>query len=144
MIKNERQYKITKKTLQKWQSTYKQLLAHRQPGIAKWVYEAQIESAKIQIQQLQVQLKDYDSLKSGRGKLKDLSVVNDISSLLVKWRIRNNLTQRQLAELVSMKEQQIQRYEETNYQSASLSTVTCIAQVLQSYGGHDYKTAASK
>jgi ribosome-binding protein aMBF1 (putative translation factor) len=131
MIKNEKQYKITRKALQGWQSTHEQLLQHRKPGTPKWVHDAQIESVKIQIRQLQAQLKEYESLKAGKGKLKDISVIDDISDLLLKWRIRNNLTHRELANLVDMKEQQIQRYEETNYQSASLSTITRVAHALQ-------------
>ena len=131
MIKNEKQYKITRKALQGWQSTHEQLLHYRKPGTPKWVHDAQIESVKIQIRQLQAQLKEYESLRAGKGKLKDISVVDDISDLLLKWRIRNKLTHRELANLVDMKEQQIQRYEETNYQSASLSTITRVAHALQ-------------
>jgi ribosome-binding protein aMBF1 (putative translation factor) len=144
MIKNEKQYKITRKALQGWQSTHEQLLHYRKPGTAKWVHDAQIESAKIQIRQLQAQMKEYESLKAGKGKLKDISVVDDISNLLLKWRIRNNLTHRDLANLVDMKEQQIQRYEETNYQSASLSTITRVAHALQFYKHQGHKVAASR
>ena len=98
MIKNEKQYKITRKALQGWQSTHEQLLHYRKPGTAKWVHDAQIESAKIQIRQLQAQ----------------------------------------------MKEQQIQRYEETNYQSASLSTITRVAHALQFYKHQGHRVAAPR
>lgn len=136
MIKNEKQYKITKKALEDWQTTYHESCKNAASGTPDWVHKAQIAGVKVQIRQLEQQLKEYEAIKSGKRKLPDLDMVNDISSLLVKWRIRCNLTQKELAGLVEMPEQQIQRYEETNYQSASLGTVTKVANVLRTYKGH--------
>lgn len=133
MIKNEKQYKTTKKLLAEWQANRALLLTRPVPNTPDWVYKAQLNSALAKIKQLERQLKEYEAIKSGKEQLPDLNVVNDISSLLVKWRIRCNLTQKDLARLVDMPEQQIQRYEETNYQSASLATVARVANVLRTY-----------
>ncbi|MHB8320387.1 MAG: helix-turn-helix domain-containing protein [Acidimicrobiales bacterium] len=47
--------------------------------------------------------------------------------LLVRARIRAGLSQRLLAERLGLKEQQIQRYESSDYASASLSRLRQVA-----------------
>jgi HTH-type transcriptional regulator / antitoxin HigA len=59
-----------------------------------------------------------------------LGVVNDLPELLVEERKRLGLTQRQLAEMLGIKEQQVQRYEATRYQSASLQRLGEVATAL--------------
>lgn len=44
--------------------------------------------------------------------------------MLIKGRIAAGLTQRQLADRLGLKEQQMQRYEATDYASASLARVS--------------------
>jgi len=52
-------------------------------------------------------------------------------TVLIRARIAQHLTQRQLAERVGVKEQQVQRYEATEYSSASLRRVLEIAAALK-------------
>ena len=49
---------------------------------------------------------------------------------LVRARIAAGLSQRELAERLGLKEQQVQRYEVTEYASASLSRVRAVVQAL--------------
>ncbi|MFN0055014.1 MAG: helix-turn-helix domain-containing protein [Planctomycetales bacterium] len=51
-------------------------------------------------------------------------------SALVKARIATGLSQRALAKRLGLKEQQIQRYEATDFQSASLSRLQEIVRAL--------------
>jgi ribosome-binding protein aMBF1 (putative translation factor) len=57
-------------------------------------------------------------------------VVESLPEMLVEERKRLDLTQRQLAEKLGIKEQQIQRYEATRYQSASLQRLGEVARAL--------------
>ncbi len=132
MIKNERQYQFTKKRLEDWEITLHQLQTEPAAKTPDWVLKAQIDGAKEEIRQLRSQLKEYEELKKGKKQLPDLSVVHSLPVLLVKYRIAHNWTQKELAEKLDMKEQQIQRYEETYYAGASLATLQKIAGVLQS------------
>ncbi|NJM48483.1 MAG: helix-turn-helix transcriptional regulator [Alkalinema sp. RU_4_3] len=59
-----------------------------------------------------------------------LGVVSDLPEILIEERKRLGLTQRQLAEKIGLKEQQIQRYEATRYQSASLQRLCEVAKGL--------------
>lgn len=130
MIKNERQYQFTTKRLDDWEITLHQLQTKPATNTADWVLKAQIDGAKEEIRQLKSQLKEYEDLKAGKKRLPDLSVVQSLPSWLVKYRIAHNWTQKELADKLDMKEQQIQRYEETNYAGASLATLQKIASVL--------------
>jgi transcriptional regulator with XRE-family HTH domain len=57
-------------------------------------------------------------------------VVESLPEMLIEERKRLNLTQRQLAEKLGIKEQQVQRYEATRYQSASLQRLGEVATAL--------------
>ena len=50
-------------------------------------------------------------------------MVSGILAMLIKARIARRMSQRDLAERIGLKEQQIQRYEATNYASVSLSQI---------------------
>ena len=133
MIKNERQYKITKKLLAEWETNH--YLLHSGP-LAKfpvWLHGAQRETVMREIKQLKAQLREYESVRSGRKKLFDISFVNQLPESLINWRIACNLTQKELARLLGLHEQQIQRYENTAYSGASLATISQIAKILQNY-----------
>ena len=56
--------------------------------------------------------------------------IDDLPVGLIRARIALRLTQKQLAERVGLKEQQIQRYEETDYVSASFSRLQEIIKAL--------------
>ena len=60
-----------------------------------------------------------------------LKLVADLPSILIKARIAQGLSQRDLAERVGVKEQQIQRYEATDYASANLARLKEVAAVFR-------------
>jgi ribosome-binding protein aMBF1 (putative translation factor) len=131
MIKNERQYKITKAKLEKWLKTLDQVRTLPQPGIAEWVVREQMLAVQEQVKQLQSELKEYEDTASGAKTLPDPSLVNDIPSLLISWRIARQLTQRQLAERAGINENLLQKYEAENYGCAAYNTIVRIARVLK-------------
>ncbi len=134
MIKNEKQYKITRKLLSQWEENYRLLRSKSCTDATQWVYKEQLHSAKEEIHQLKTQLKEYEAIKVGKRVLPDLKLVEGIPELLVKWRIARRLTQKELAEQLHMHENQIQRYENTDYAAASLATILEIAHVLRQSG----------
>ncbi len=126
MIKNERQYKITKSWLSKFKVSLKQVLNSEAKGDLLVMVEA--NAIKSQIDEFKRDIAQYDRLK--RRVRTPIKSVYRIGDMLVMARIMNGFTQKKLAALMKMKEQQIQRYEETEYQNASLSTVFAIATAL--------------
>lgn len=62
----------------------------------------------------------------------DVTSIERLPQNLIRARIASGLTQRELAARLGVKEQQIQRYEATNYASASLARVLEVARILGS------------
>ena len=68
----------------------------------------------------------------------ELSGVAELPTVLIKARIAQGLSQKDLAERLGLQEQQIQRYEATEYASASL---TRIKEVVSALGAATNKPA---
>ncbi|MXY35684.1 MAG: helix-turn-helix transcriptional regulator [Dehalococcoidia bacterium] len=134
MIKNERQYRITKAQAARFAQTLDDL--KQRPGHASDIHpriaRAQEEAVESQLADLEGDMREYEELKAGDFQVEALDVVRSLAMLLVKARIARDLTQRELAELVGVKEQQIQRYEATDYASASLSRIRAVVDALLS------------
>lgn len=131
MIKNERQYRITKSQAQKFEDAIRDLEAgERQEGVHPLLHQAQISALRSQLEELQADLSQYDTLRAGKMPAHDLSQFEQIPSALIQARIAQGLTQEQLAERLSLQPQQIQRYESTDYQSASLARVAEVIRAL--------------
>ena len=87
------------------------------------IVKAQREALSSQIADLEEELREYESLKSGLFQLDQLKAVAELPTLLIKARIAQGLSQKELAERLGLKEQQIQRYEATDYASARLARI---------------------
>ena len=129
MIKNKRQYRITKKQA----ACFSQTLEHlrQQPAEVEDVHpliaKAQVDALRSQLADLEAQLQEYESLKAGSFKLDALNEVAEQPSILIKARIAQGLRQKDLAKRLGLKEQQIQRYEATDYATASLTRIKEVA-----------------
>ena len=75
------------------------------------IARAEEDALESMIEELQEELRVYERTKSGEVDVKPLFAVDKIAGALISARIARVLTQRQLANLVGLKEQQIQRYE---------------------------------
>lgn len=87
----------------------------------------EVAAVEGQLSELRAQLGEYDDLREGHAPVGELSSLDDLPRLLVRARIAAGLSQRLLAERLGLKEQQIQRYESSNYSSASLSRLRQVA-----------------
>lgn len=132
MIKNERQYRITKAQAARFSAALNGL--RQRPGdesIHPLIAKAQEDALSSQLSDLENELREYESLKAGDFQVDSLGVVADLPSILIKARIAQGLSQRDLAERVGLKEQQIQRYEATDYSSANLARIKEVAAVFR-------------
>ena len=125
MIKNERQYKITKAQAMRFSNALKNLMQRPSDddGLPRLIARAQEDAITSQLADLESELREYESLKAGDFQLDSLKVVADLPSILIKARIAQGLSQKDLAERIGLKEQQIQRYEATDYASANLARI---------------------
>ena len=63
--------------------------------------------------------------------LDGLGTVAELPANLIKARIARGLSQKDLADRIGLKEQQIQRYEATDYASASLARIKEVVSALR-------------
>ena len=129
MIKNERQYLITKTQAKKFKEAI-EAFANKTTDTQPLLAKAQREALESQLAELKWQLDEYDKLRSGKLKRLKKSSFQDLPFELIRVRIARGLTQKDLALKLGVKEQQIQRYEETDYASASLSRVNEVIKAL--------------
>ena len=139
MIKNERQYLVTKAQADRFRKTLESL--RRRSGESTELHpriaQAQEDAVNSQLADLERELREYEALKEGDFSLEELNVISGIATNLIKARIAQGLTHRELAQRVGIKEQQIQRYEATNYEAANLSRLQAVASALCANDGDD-------
>ncbi len=131
MIKNEREWRITKTQASKFEHALSQLATPEAvAGLHPLIQKAQRDALQSQLDELQEQISDYESLRSGKQAVISLDSLEELPRALIRARIAAGLTQRELAERMGLKEQQIQRYEATEYASADLARVNEVARAL--------------
>ena len=133
MIKNERQYKITRAQAARFSNALESLRqrADTKNGLHPLIAKAQEDALGSQLADLEAELREYESLKAGEFQMDSLKVVADLPSILIKARIALGMSQKDLAERIGLKEQQIQRYEATDYATANLAR---IKEVVSAFG----------
>ena len=131
MITNERQYRITKAALTKFENSLQQLQNEAAPDAPARLQKAYVDAAQSEIEILRGQLHEYDALRGGRIEVwPELAALENVPRTLIRARIASGMTQEQLARALGLKTQQVQRYEASNYAGASLKRVREIAQLL--------------
>jgi len=131
MIHNKWQYNLAKKDLANFEFTISSLESK--------LKEANEDSVSIQIninavkhlhKKLHHEIIEFEKLKSGELSQIEYSNLKDLPSCLVQSRIALGLSQKDLAEKLEIKEQQIQRYEQQDYLKASLERIIQVCKVL--------------
>lgn len=137
MIKNERQYRITKAQADKFAHS----LSERAPddGSDELMRELEANALQSQLNELQEQLRAYENLRSGDRAEISIASLDDLPRALVQARIAAGLSQKDLAARLGLKEQQVQRYEATDYQAASLARLRKVVDALNVQLGDGFR-----
>lgn len=132
MIKNERQYRITKARVREFAEALDVLdtTAAAYVDVHPVILQAQRDAARNQHDDLLSQIQAYDALVEGRTPVLELASLRELPGALIKARISSGLTQRDLADRLGLKPQQIQRYEATDYAAANLERIQEVADAL--------------
>lgn len=129
MIKNERQFKITKNQVRQFELILSKLTTEFQAS-GDLKLKMQIDALETDVSKLNAEIKEFERLKSGAVKVISANSFHDLPDVIIKARIARALTQKDLALKLGMKEQQIQRYETNNFASASFSILAKIVDAL--------------
>jgi ribosome-binding protein aMBF1 (putative translation factor) len=144
MIKNERQYRITRAQAAKFESALKASPKRDKDRTSHpRLIKAQADAMRSQLESLDRQLREYQELKKGNIAPPDLEYITVVPRDLIRARIASGLSQKELAERLGMPEQQIQRYEAKEYESVSLGRISEVARILQAARNKSTKQIAS-
>jgi HTH-type transcriptional regulator / antitoxin HigA len=149
IIQNQRQYKITKGWLVRFEESLtavdardpSDLPANIDPGMPKLMHDA-IAS---EIEELRHQLDHYEKLRDGHITSREITSLHDLPEVLIEARIAAKLTQRQFAKRIGVAEQQIQRWEACNYHGVNFDRLQEITDALgvQMSGSVTYSSDAT-
>ena len=89
------------------------------------------DGLRSQLDDLEAELAEYDALRQGQVFTLEAESIVGIGEALIKARIVRNLTQKELAERLSLAEQQIQRYEATQYRGVAAERLQQVADALK-------------
>jgi ribosome-binding protein aMBF1 (putative translation factor) len=131
VIKNEKQYRITRAQVRRFEDAVTELGSQARPAnIVPRLWQAQRDAAESQLADLRQEVAAYEQLHSGRGKSIVLETVEDLPKALIQARIASGLTQQGLATRLGVKTQQVQRDEATEYEGASFARIRRVIQAL--------------
>lgn len=131
MITNDYQYRLTRAAADKFRAALAEMKnAPRRADVHPRLLKAEREAMESQLQDLETELADYVRLKGSGAAHISVGSVSALGRGLVQARIAAGLSQKELAKRLRLKEQQIQRYEQTEYETASLGRLADVARVL--------------
>ncbi|NOT63984.1 MAG: helix-turn-helix transcriptional regulator [Acidobacteria bacterium] len=133
MIKNEKEYRVTKAAAQKFQDALTNFderpAAH--PGIDPHFIPKMRESIESELEILSDELKTYEQLQRRRRNKLKVAELRSLPLELIRARISAGLSEADLAKRLGLKPQQIHRYEEHDYETASFARILEIAQAIE-------------
>ena len=117
MIKNEKQYKISKRKFRELNSHIdKTKKDTEQNSLRNQLILASLNNSKSEIES---DILLYESLKKRKeGNLKE-RLIAELPSVITEYKIVSGLTQKKLSQILGLKEQQLQRYEATGFKSVT-------------------------
>lgn len=142
MILNDRQYNVSRIELAKLREAQITAPSNKEER-EEWLRKAEADALRSQIAEIEAEIAEYDLLKTGQVTFSESSALSELPRVLVQARIANGMSQTDLAGRLNMKPQQIQRYEATNYMSASLSRLIEVADVLDVKISESFETPKS-
>lgn len=131
MITNERQYRITKGWLKKFDAA---AALHEQsppsPDVHPTIHQAGTDALRSEAEALRDQLEEYERLRAGHVKQRTLSSLTELPKAIIEARIAAHVTQKGLAKRLGVAEQQVQRWEANDYAGVSVERMQEIADAL--------------
>lgn len=129
MITNERQYRIAKSEIARFEKAIARS-EEQNKDLHPKLRQAMHGGMESQLDELREQVAEYDALRKGKIRKFEFDSLSSVPIGLIKARIAKGLTQKDLARALHLKEQQIQRYEATLYEGAGLERIQQVARVL--------------
>jgi HTH-type transcriptional regulator/antitoxin HipB len=129
MIKNNKQASIAKETLKELEHNLSEFKL-KEAEMSHAEFELGNNSFQELIRDLKNEIGEYEALVQGNFHCFQPKKLSDINKILISARIAKKMSQRELAGIIGIQEQQIQRYEATDYESATWTRIQEVALAL--------------
>jgi ribosome-binding protein aMBF1 (putative translation factor) len=131
MIKNEREYKISKSWVRKFEASLEAAKA-RKPKDKNDAerFRVRVDGIQSQLEELQEDLAAYEALKEGKTQTFVVHTLSELPEVLIKARVARGLTHKELGEKLGVSEKQVQRDEANEYATAGFHRLIGVAEVL--------------
>lgn len=124
MIKNDRQYRLTKNQLRNFAEALAALESTPlPPDLDPAMMDLQRRALESQREELASEIQEYEALRDGKVFTFAFQGLDALPQTIIKARIALGLTQKDLADRLELKEQQVQRWEANDYAGASIDTL---------------------
>lgn len=131
MIKNEREYKITKAHLASFEAGLTANDERESPqGADREMKQVMHDAIASEIEALRDEIDHYEKLRDGRISSREITSLHELPIALIEARIATGMTQRELGKRVGVAEQQIQRWEASDYSGTRLDRLQSVADAL--------------
>jgi HTH-type transcriptional regulator/antitoxin HigA len=120
VIRNDKEYRHSKERLSELEAESKEFSSVRRSAGRDEVASAVIDALRMQIEDLEREISEYENLKEGRLLSFGADDLDSLGELITKARIACGLTQAELGGLLGMTQQQVARYERDGWQKISL------------------------
>ena len=120
MIKNEKQYKVSKKALFNLIEQINKIKSESPQTIKQKLIIGSIEDFKEDIEK---EIRDYEKLQTAKSTVLKERSIHDLPSMIIEYKIANHLTHKEFAKLLDLKEQQLQRYEAESFKTVSFQNL---------------------
>lgn len=121
MIKNEKQYKISKKKFKELENQIDKITSDTdQNPLRNQLILASLNNSK---SELEKEILLYESLKKNKDGILKERLISELPSIITEYKIMAGLTQKELAEMLDLKEQQLQRYEADSFKSVTFKNL---------------------
>lgn len=133
MIVNNEQYKRAKKEI----ASLEELIAEIEAVVAEdkevsAELRLQLRSSYRHLEKIKKQKENYEKLTSGKLQVLAFDSSKDnMDDAIMSFRIASKKTQTKIAEMLYMQPQQVQRYEQDNYRTASFERILQLLEALE-------------
>ena len=129
MITNEKQYRASRVSLDKFKSALESI-GRTGAQLPPELIGAQRSAIGNQIVELEEEVRFYEDLRTGKVSTFAAGSLHDLPDILIQARIARGMSQKDLGDFLGIKEQQVQRYEAERYRAASLDRLIEVADAL--------------
>lgn len=121
MIKNEKQYKISKRKFRELNAQIDKTVSEKEQNpLRNQLILASLNTSKKEIEK---ELSQYEGLKGKKEDVLKERLIAELPSVITEYKIVSGLTQKQLSQILGVKEQQLQRYEADGFKSVTFKNL---------------------